>query len=205
MSPGGEPGGKREYKIMLAQTAQERQALDAAAARIGMKRATLAARLVRLGVMGAAAGETLPTEAAHAAPRKGGKSDGKVGEADGGQVAWLERGRGRSWRTWAWSAGEELRRRYPELNKSNRLPDRWFQDDFTRDGLLALALWRMELDEGHHHDPRMELAWLRALREFYAWLEQRAPLIGERPAEPRESPIDWIDHGDPRGRRLPVG
>lgn len=204
MSPGGEPGGKREHKIMLAQTAQERQALDAAAARIGMKRATLAARLIRLGVMGAAAGEALPIEVP-AAPRKGGKSDAKVGEADGGQVAWLERGRGRSWRAWAWGAGEELRRRYPELNKSNRLPDRWFQDDFTRDGLLSLALWRMELDEGHHHDPRMELAWLRALREFHSWLEQRAPLIGERPAEAREPPIDWIDRGDSKGRRLPVG
>jgi len=203
---GRPPPEKRDQKVMLALTSQERHALDAAANRLGTKRSTLAARLVRLGVMGAAASEPLPgstTSLATGPQRTAGSAP--VGEADGGQIAWLERGRGRAWRRWAWTAGEELRRRYPELSRNNRLPAAWYADDFTRDGLLALALWRLELDEGHHHDPRMELAWLRALREFTASLEQRAPLIGEAPAAPRTHPDEWIETGSPKARRLPIG
>ena len=113
----------------------------------------------------------------------------------GPRAQWLQRDRDASWRQWAWNAGEALRARYPELAEGNSaLPASWPLDPGFRESVLALAVWRQELDDGHHQDPRMELAFQRAVQDFSRSIRERRTYAttAHRPAaEPRQPPQGW--------------
>ena len=91
---------------------------------------------------------------------------------------------------------EALRERYPELAEGRTgLPATWPLDPGFREGVLALAVWRQELDEGHHPDPRMELSFHRALKDFCTSVRERRPYALNEPqpaSTPREPPTGWI-------------
>ncbi|MTD47434.1 hypothetical protein GKE82_25545 [Conexibacter sp. W3-3-2] len=106
---------------------------------------------------------------------------------DGAPPDWLELGRGQPWRAKAWEQAQHLREAYP--TELHLLPSTWTTDRFARDGLLALAAWRAQIDAGTSDDPRIELAWLDSLRRFRTWLELRA----------RETPDRLPDHSAPTG------
>lgn len=127
---------------------------------------------------------TTPVTPVSAGPRAAAAADGEEGPLP----AWLEMDRGRSWRADAWKRGQQLRADYPrELRK---LPAEWTRDRFARDGLLALAEWRAQIDAGASPEPTIELAWLDSLRRFSGWLDQRAR---ENPDQlPQQTaPDDW--------------
>ncbi|WP_354697335.1 hypothetical protein DSM112329_02958 [Paraconexibacter sp. AEG42_29] len=80
------------------------------------------------------------------------------------QAAWLQRDRGSEWLQEIWDIAQQLREWYPDLHDATR--DDWHSDRFSRDGVFALAIWRKQLDEAAENDPRLELQWLAALRDF---------------------------------------
>jgi len=53
------------------------------------------------------------------------------------------------------------------------LDDGWAKDAAVREQLWALTVWRDQLDTGTHHDPRIELTFASALRDFAIYLRER--------------------------------
>lgn len=103
-------------------------------------------------------------------------------------AAWLERGRGQDWRTEMWDAAMQLWADYPDLNPVMEFD--WHTDRFTRDGILALHVWRRQIDEHAQNDPRLELQWLTALRDFCRIHEEHRRIHGGAHRD-LARPADW--------------
>lgn len=65
-----------------------------------------------------------------------------------------------------------LRDRYPA--ELRHLPPDPLRDPIIAEPLAALTVWRDQLDDGAHADPRMEIAFAHELRSFGAWLQTQA-------------------------------
>jgi len=65
-----------------------------------------------------------------------------------------------------------LRNRYPD--ELRHLPPDPLHDPIIAEPLAALTVWRDQLDDGAHADPRMEIAFAHELRSFAAWLQTQA-------------------------------
>ncbi len=65
-----------------------------------------------------------------------------------------------------------LRDRYPDVLR--HLPPDPLRDPVIAEPLAALTVWRDQLDDGTHADPRMEIAFAHELRSFAAWLQTQA-------------------------------
>jgi lysophospholipase L1-like esterase len=65
-----------------------------------------------------------------------------------------------------------LRDRYPA--ELRHLPADPLNDPIIAEPLAALTVWRDQLDDGIHADPRMEIAFAHELRSFAAWLQTQA-------------------------------
>lgn len=65
-----------------------------------------------------------------------------------------------------------LRDRYPA--ELRHLPLDPLRDPVIAEPLAALTVWRDQLDDGAHADPRMEMAFAHELRSFAAWLQTQA-------------------------------
>jgi len=104
------------------------------------------------------------------------------------RALWLQLDRGHEWQTQMWRAAQELLTAYPDL--TDALRNGWHTDRFTRDGILALTVWRAQLDNGTQADPRLELQWLAAMRDFKRMYDEHRRHSGIRtPAQ--EQPSDW--------------
>jgi len=174
-------------------------ALQAAAAQRDVRPTTLAGQLIRSALLGgpsATPGElALPTPASDTTASSAAGAAGTAGPgptvppaADSERAEWLQLDRGRAWRDAVWQAAEQLRRDYPDL--ADLAKDGWHRDRFTRDGLLALAVWRADLDVGAQVDPRLELQFLAGLRDFKRMLEERGGHVGA-PVVAIDRPADW--------------
>ncbi|WP_354699917.1 hypothetical protein DSM112329_00177 [Paraconexibacter sp. AEG42_29] len=104
------------------------------------------------------------------------------------RARWLELGRGEPWKRAMWELVRQLRVAYPDLAEA--LGTGWHHDRASRDGVLALAVWRAELDAGIQADPRLEHQWLAALRDFMRLLHDRQGHVGSLVTE-SERPTDW--------------
>ena len=104
------------------------------------------------------------------------------------RALWLQLDRGPEWQTQMWNAAQELRAAYPDLTDAFR--DGWHTNRFTRDGILALTIWRAQLDNGNQADPRLELQWLAAMRDFKRMYDEHRRYSGTR-APTQEQPADW--------------
>ncbi|MCW3040808.1 MAG: hypothetical protein JWM31_2713 [Solirubrobacterales bacterium] len=80
------------------------------------------------------------------------------------RAQWLQLDRGREWQHEMWDAVEQLRHDYPHLGSA--IDKNWHTRQFTRDGFVALAVWRAEVDTGRQTDPRLEHQWQQALHNF---------------------------------------
>ena len=100
----------------------------------------------------------------------------------------LQLDRGPEWQAQMWHAAQELRAAYPDLTDAFR--DGWHTDRFTRDGIIALTIWRAQLDTGTQTDPRLELQWLTAMRDFKRLYDEHRRHSGTRAAT-QEQPDDW--------------
>lgn len=69
------------------------------------------------------------------------------------------------------AAVQALIDRYPA--ELSALDDGWAKDAAVREQLWALSVWRDQLDAGTHPDPRIELAFAGALRDFAFYLRER--------------------------------
>lgn len=183
---------KRDRQVMVRFTEAELAALQASAELHQTPPATLAARIVRDGIMG----QRIPPPATPPPPA-----------APTENVSWVRPGvsahwprydgqTATAWEEWAWAIGALMRENYPDLAKARGgLPAHWIHDRFARDSLLALAQWRMDLDDGVHDDPRMELAWERSFRELCVWIEARSVEIGTgEPPSGQGHPADFARH-----------
>jgi len=173
--------------------------LQAAAAQRDVRPTTLAGQLIRSALLGGqpvTPGQlALPTPASDttassAAAATGTPAPGRTVPqiADSERAEWLLLDRGRAWRERMWDAAEQLRSEYPDL--ADLAKDGWHRDRFTRDGLLALAVWRTDLDVGAQVDPRLEHQFLAGLRDFKRMLEERAGHVGA-PVVAIDRPADW--------------
>ncbi len=69
------------------------------------------------------------------------------------------------------AAVQALIDRYPA--ELSALDDGWAKDAAVREQLWALTVWRDQLDTGTHQDPRIEIAFASALRDFATYLRER--------------------------------
>lgn len=69
------------------------------------------------------------------------------------------------------AAVQALIDRYPA--ELSALDDGWAKDAAVREQLWALTVWRDQLDTGTHRDPRIELTFAGALRDFATYLRER--------------------------------
>jgi hypothetical protein len=143
----------RTPRIAIVLAPVERDALRQLAAEHGEPASTTAARLVRSAL--AARGARL--EAAHRGARRR--------TEQGAEPAWLPP-------TARADAIAALRDRYPD--ELRHLPPDPLRDPIIAEPLAALTVWRDQLDDGAHADPRMEIAFAHELRSFAAWLQTQA-------------------------------
>jgi hypothetical protein len=144
---------RRTPRIAIVLTAGERDALQQLASERGQPASTTAARLMRSAL--AARGATL--EAAHRRARRR--------AVPGTEPPWLPPAARAA-------AIAVLQDRYPA--ELRHLPPDPLHDPVIAEPLAALTVWRDQLDDGAHADPRMELAFAHELRSFAAWLETQA-------------------------------
>ncbi|MCW3040132.1 MAG: hypothetical protein JWM31_2037 [Solirubrobacterales bacterium] len=150
------------------------QALIAAAALRGCRPATLAGELLTGAILTRSALDPAPSaNPAPAASTPGSEVGGSEGQDEPASSAtrpgpnralWLQLDRSREWQHDMWNAVERLRHDYPHLGSA--VDENWHTRRYTRDGLIALAVWRAELDTGRQADPRLEHQWQHALRDF---------------------------------------
>jgi hypothetical protein len=143
----------RTPRIAIVLAPGERDALQQLAAEHGEPASTTAARLVRSAL--AERGATL--EGARRGPRHRAER--------GAEPPWLPP----ATRADAIAA---LQDRYPA--ELRHLPADPLRDPIIAEPLAALTVWRDQLDDGAHADPRMELAFAHELRDFAAWLQTQA-------------------------------
>ncbi|MCW3038295.1 MAG: hypothetical protein JWM31_200 [Solirubrobacterales bacterium] len=106
-----------------------------------------------------------------------------------GPAAWLDHERSSEWRGEMWNAVERLCDGYPEIVEL-AAHGSWDEERFTRDAVLALALWRQQIDEHGGQDPRLELQWLTALVDFTRVHQHRRRELRNRTARPAR-PKGW--------------
>lgn len=144
---------RRTPRIAIVLAAGERDALQQLASERGEPASTIAARLVR----SALAEQGAPFEAA----RRGARHRAERGA----EPPWLPPAA----RADAIAA---LQNRYPD--ELRHLPADPLHDPVIAEPLAALTVWRDQLDDGAHADPRMEIAFAHELRSFAAWLQAQA-------------------------------
>jgi hypothetical protein len=144
---------RRTPRIAIVLAASERDALHQIASERGEPASTTAARLVRSAL--AEQGATLE------AARRGARHRAKRGA----EPPWLPT-----------AARAEviaaLQDRYPA--ELRHLPADPLRDPVVAEPLAALTVWRDQLDDGAHADPRMEIAFAHELQSFAAWLQTQA-------------------------------
>jgi len=143
----------RSPRIAIVLEAGERDALRQLAAEHGEPASTTAARLVRSAL--AERGARL--EAARRRVRR--RTEQRA------EPSWLPP-------TARAGAIAALRDRYPA--ELRHLPADPLHDAIIAEPLSALTVWRDQLDDGAHADPRMEIAFAHELRSFAAWLQTQA-------------------------------
>lgn len=104
------------------------------------------------------------------------------------RAGWLELDRGHVWRAEMWDTAIKLRAAYPDL--ADIMGDGWQDDRFTRDGILALVVWRRQIDQRSANDPRVEMQWLTALRDF-SRIQTDHRRLRHRDDRPPSRPADW--------------
>lgn len=144
---------RRTPRIAIVLADGERDALQQLASERGEPASTTAARLVRSAL--AERGATL------AAARRGAQR--RVERR--AEASWLPP-------TARADAIPALRDRYPA--ELRHLPADPLRDPAIAEPLAALTVWRDQLDDGAHADPRMEIAFSHELRNFAAWLQTQA-------------------------------
>jgi hypothetical protein len=144
---------RRSPRIAIVLAPGERDALHQLAAQHDEPASTTAARLVRSAL--AERGARL--EAARRGARRR--------TEQGAEPAWLPP-------TARADAITALRDRYPA--ELRHLPADPLHDPIIAEPLAALTVWRDQLDDGAHADPRMEIAFAHELRSFAAWLQTQA-------------------------------
>lgn len=147
---------RRPRRVQVTLRDSELDALAELAAARSEPEATVAARLVRAGLIDRGASLAAVVRRRTAPPR-GGSDRRNVRAAD-----WLPPQR-RS------AAIEALRNRYPHTLRHLRadtldLPE-------VAEQAAALSVWREEIDNGAHSDPRVELAFANSLQHFANWLQ----------------------------------
>lgn len=163
-----------------------RDALTATANERGTRVATLAATILTTHLGGGC--QPAPPPPAPPTPAPAAAETGPAAPPPRPRAAWLQLDRGSEWRDQAWNQLHQLRTDYPDI--TDLLNGPWHHDRFTRDGLLALAVWRAELDTGHQPDPRAELQWLTALRDFRRTVDEHRRQHRNRDT-PAERPTSW--------------
>ncbi|MDW5595106.1 hypothetical protein VSS74_12205 [Conexibacter stalactiti] len=150
--------GRRPRRVAITLKPSERDALAALAHRAREPEATTAARLLRAALIDHGAALDAAVRQRNAPPA--------VAEADAGSgAAWLPPSRRAV-------AIEALRDRYPHELKHLRGDP--LADTHIAEQAAALSLWREQIDNGNHADPRMELAFSHELRTFANWLQTNA-------------------------------
>jgi len=146
--------GQRSPRIAIVLEAGERDALRQLAAEHDEPVSTTAARLVRSAL--AERGARLEAARRHGTRRHS------------------ERGAEPPWLPPAARADAilALRDRYPD--ELRHLPPDPLHDPIIAEPLAALTVWRDQLDDGTHADPRMEIAFAHELRSFATWLQTQA-------------------------------
>lgn len=144
---------RRTPRIAIVLAAGERDALQQLSSERGEPASTTAARLVR----SALADQGTRLEAVRRGARRR-----TVREAE---PAWLPP-------TARAGAIAALQDRYPA--ELRHLPADPLRDPVVAEPLAALTVWRDQLDDGAHADPRMEIAFASELRSFAAWLQTQA-------------------------------
>lgn len=170
-------------------------ALAAAAALRGCRPGTLAGELLTSAIIDHPHREALPQDPhRQATADTDTDTDATLTDPDAPpreRTPWLQLDRGRDWQHEMWNLVEGLRHDYPSLGST--IDTNWHTRRFTRDGLIALAVWRAELDAGTQTDPRLEHQWLNALRDFERHHDDiRRSLRGT--VERHEEPDAWPDH-----------
>ncbi|WP_354700205.1 hypothetical protein DSM112329_00470 [Paraconexibacter sp. AEG42_29] len=112
---------------------------------------------------------------------------------DGSQPAleratWLEQHHDPEWRRTMWLAVKRLMASYPVLH--DIVSYEWTTDRLTRDGVLALTVWRQQIDEHAGNDPRLELQWITALRDYAAYHETHRRQL-THPIDAHQRPDGW--------------
>lgn len=171
-------------RVSLTLDDQTAAALKAAAAQRGTRPTTLASAILGAAICGT---PTMPDLTPAPAPASADPSSTEAAPP-GERAAWLELDRGAKWRSTAWTAVMDLCRDYPDLG--DLVKPGWTDDRFTRDGAIALTVWRQQLDTGKRADPRLEHQWLTALRDFKQMLGARAGHVGA-PTRPQTPPDGW--------------
>lgn len=143
----------RTPRIAIVLAPGERDALQQLAAEHGEPASTTAARLVRSAL--AERGARL--KAARRRTRR--RTDREA------EPQWLPP-------TARADAIAALRDRYPA--ELRHLPADPLHEPVIAEPLAALTVWRDQLDDGAHVDPRMEIAFAHELRSFAAWLQTQA-------------------------------
>lgn len=143
----------RTPRIAIVLAPGERDALQQLAAEHDEPTSTTAARLVR---------SALAERGARLQPAPGGA---RRRTEQGAEPAWLPP-------TARAKAITALRNRYPA--ELRHLPADPLRDRIIAEPLAALTVWRDQLDDGAHADPRMEIAFAHELRSFAAWLQTEA-------------------------------
>jgi hypothetical protein len=152
-------GRRRPRRVAITLVPSERDALQQLAHRAREPEATTAARLLRAALVdhGAALDAAVRQRTA---PHNGTRPT-----SDDGGAAWLPPGRRAV-------AIEALRDRYPHELRHLRADA--LTDPAIAEQLAALTVWREQLDDGTHVDPRMELAFAHELRSLANWLQTNA-------------------------------
>lgn len=147
---------RRPRRVQVTLRDSELDALAELAAARREPEATVAARLVRAGLIDRGA------SLAAVVRRRTAPASGSGDRPGAGAVDWLPPQR-RS------AAIEALRNRYPHTLRHLRadtldLPE-------VAEQAAALSVWREEIDSGAHSDPRVELAFANSLQHFANWLQ----------------------------------
>ncbi len=149
---------RRPRRVQVTLRDSELDALAELAAARSEPEATVAARLVRAGLIdrGASLAAVVRRRTAPA-PARDASDRHRAGAAD-----WLPPQR-------RLAAIEALRNRYPHTLRHLRadtldLPE-------VAEQAAALSVWREEIDSGAHSDPRVELAFANSLQHFANWLQ----------------------------------
>lgn len=153
-------GRRRPRRVAITLAPSERDALQQLAHRAREPEATTAARLLRAALVdhGAALDAAVRQRTT---PHNGTRPTSD----DGASAAWLPPSRRAV-------AIEALRDRYPHELRHLRADA--LADPAVAEQLAALTVWREQLDDGTHVDPRMELAFAHELRSLANWLQTNA-------------------------------